>query len=353
MSLVAAGNTPMKLVWSPQHVRHAPRAFLSRGRLTVSPERPERVERLMEGARSVGVEPMEARRFGRSPVLAVHERRYLAFLETAHVRWRELGDAGPEVVANMHPQRYPGRCPAQIVGEAGWYMADGACPIGEGTFEAALAAADTALTAASLLLGGVREVYALCRPPGHHAFADMAGGFCYLNNTAIAAAHLAERMGRVAILDIDVHHGNGTQAIFYERGEVLTLSIHADPAAYYPFFWGHAGERGRAAGAGANRNWPLPVGSGDEPWLAAIGEALAMLSESDCTALVVALGLDVHEGDPLQGMRVSRAGLHAAGRLIGGRPLPVLLVQEGGYPQPELGANLAAFLEGFLSARPR
>ncbi len=343
----------MKLVWSPRHARHAPRAFLCRGRLTASPERPERVELLMEGARSVGLETVEAESCGREALLAVHDPQYLAFLETAHVRWRELGDAGPEVVANMHPQRYPGRCPARIVGEAGWYMADAACPIGEGTFAAAVAAADTAFTAASLLLGGAREVYALCRPPGHHAFADMAGGFCYLNNTAIAAAHLASRLGRVAILDIDVHHGNGTQAIFYERDDVPTLSVHADPAAYYPFFWGHAGERGRGAGRRANRNWPLPVGSGDGPWLAAIDEALAMLSESDCAALVVALGLDVHEGDPLQGMRVTRTGLHAAGKRIGGRPLPVLLVQEGGYPQPALGANLAAFLEGFRSARPR
>ena len=341
----------MKFVWSPKHARHRPRNFLVRGRPAPSPERPERVDRLKAAALAAGLQPVEAGRFPRTHILAVHHPDYLAFLETAHARWRALGKAGPEVVPNVHPQRRPARRPRHVVGQAGWYLADTACPIGEGTFEAAIAAAETALTAADLLLAGEREAYALCRPPGHHAFAGMAGGFCYLANAAIAAECLRRRRGRVAVLDIDVHHGNGTQDLFYRRGDVLTLSIHADPHDYYPFFWGHAGERGEGAGDGANRNWPLPVGASEDLWLAALGEALREVERFAPATLVVALGLDVHEEDPLRGMRIGLDGLREAGRRIGARPEPVLLVQEGGYPQPALGACLGAFLEGFLAAR--
>ncbi len=322
-----------------------------RGRPAPSPERPERAEILEAAARACGLEPVDARPFPREALLAVHTADYLDFLETAHARWSALEDAGPEVVPNVHPVRHAGARPDHPVGLAGWYMADTACPIGPGTFEAAVGAAHAALTAVELLLAGAREVYALCRPPGHHAFADLAGGFCFLNNAAIAAAHLAERLGRVAILDIDVHHGNGTQGIFWRRGEVLTLSVHADPASYYPFFWGYADETGEGEGAGANRNWPLPVGAGDAPWLAALDEALSVLRTFTPPAVVVALGLDVHEDDPLRGAKVTHAGLREAGRRIGGLPQPVLLVQEGGYPQPALGRSLEAFLAGFLESR--
>ncbi len=341
----------MKYVWSPEHARHAPRHFLHRGRLLPSPERPERVEILRAAATASGLEAVEARRFSRAHLATVHRRDYLEFLETAHRRWKALDAAAAEVVPNVHPQHRPARRPPHVVGQAGWYMADTACPIGEETFAAAVAAAETALTAAELLLAGETAVYALCRPPGHHAFAGMAGGFCYLNNAAVAAEFLRRRRGRVAILDLDVHHGNGTQAIFWRRDDVLTLSIHADPAAYYPFFWGHVEEWGEGAGEGANRNWPLPVGSREELWLAALAEALAEVDRYRPSVLLVALGLDVHEGDPLQGMRVGLAGLREAGRRVGARTEPVLLMQEGGYPQPELGACLGAFLEGFIAAR--
>ena len=161
------------------------------------------------------------------------------------------------------------------------------------------------------MLGGAREAYALCRPPGHHAYADMAGGFCFLNNTAIAAQRLRSKHQRVAVLDVDVHHGNGTQGIFFERDDVLTVSIHADPDNYYPYFWGHAHETGVGKGHGFNLNLPLPLGSGDAPWLAAGDKALARIREFAPTALVVALGLDASESDPLQGLKVTGAGFHA------------------------------------------
>lgn len=341
----------MKFVRNPLHGRQAPETFLVRGRLVPSPERPERAEILEAAARAAGLEAIDARPFPRAALLAVHTADYLDFLERAHRHWSALEHAGPEVVPNVHPVRQPSRRPQHPVGAAGWYMADTACPIGPDSFEAAVGSAHTALTGAELLLAGAREAYALCRPPGHHAFADLAGGFCFLNNAAIAAAHLAERMGRVAILDIDVHHGNGTQGIFWRRGNVLTLSIHADPAAYYPFFWGYADETGEGNGLGANRNWPLPVGTGDGPWLAALDEALAVLAGFMPAAAVVALGLDVHEADPLQGMQVTHAGIQEAGRRIGRLPQPVLLVQEGGYPQAALGQSLEAFLSGFRDSR--
>jgi acetoin utilization deacetylase AcuC-like enzyme len=205
--------------------------------------------------------------------------------------------------------------------------------------------------ATDAVLSGAREAYALCRPPGHHAYADMAGGFCFLNNTAVAARRLLSRHARVAVLDVDVHHGNGTQSIFYASREVLTVSLHADPHQFYPYFWGHAHERGEGAGEGFNLNLPLPLGSGDDPWLAAGQEGLERIGRFAPTALVVALGLDASESDPLQGLRVTTRGFARMAALIAALGLPTVLVQEGGYLGPELGENLAAFLAGFEQAR--
>jgi acetoin utilization deacetylase AcuC-like enzyme len=199
-----------------------------------------------------------------------------------------------------------------------------------------------------LLLDGERAAYALCRPPGHHAFSDMAGGFCYLNNSAIAAEMLRRAHDRVAILDVDLHHGNGTQGIFYQRGDVLTVSIHADPERFYPFFWGYANETGAADGAGCNLNLPLPRGSGDDVFVAALDTAVERVRQFAPGALVVALGLDAFEGDPFGGLRVSTPGFaEIARRISAALPLPTLLVQEGGYLCDGLGDNLQSFLAGF------
>jgi acetoin utilization deacetylase AcuC-like enzyme len=206
-------------------------------------------------------------------------------------------------------------------------------------------------TATDLVLAGEPQAYALCRPPGHHAFADMAGGFCFLNNTAIAAQRLRGQHQRVAVLDVDVHHGNGTQGIFYERNDVLPVSIHGDPADYYPYFWGHAHEVGAGAGQGYNLNLPLKLGSGDAPWLAAGDQAITRLGEFAPGALVVALGLDASESDPLQGLKVTGPGFHAMAKKISGLGLPTVLVQEGGYLSDDLGRNLVQFLAGFEEGR--
>ena len=186
------------------------------------------------------------------------------------MRWRRIEGASDEVIPNIHPIARGGSYPASAVGQAGYHMADTACPISAETWDSACWSAWSAVAAAEAVLAGESAAYALCRPPGHHAFADVAGGFCFLNNSAIAAQRLRKNAARVAILDVDLHHGNGTQGIFYGRADVLTVSIHADPERFYPFFWGYADERGEGAGLGCNLNLPLPRKSGDEAFLEAL-----------------------------------------------------------------------------------
>ncbi|MFO1082402.1 MAG: histone deacetylase family protein [Reyranellaceae bacterium] len=341
----------MRIVYSDRHAQHDPQTFLVRGRIQRSAEQPERADRLLAAATAAGHEVRAPQEFGLAPIQAVHTPEYLDFLQVAAREWSTLAGAGPEVVPNVHPARYPATYPKSLVGRAGWHQADVGCPIGPGTWDAAFASAQSAAAAAELVLGGAREIYALCRPPGHHAYADMAGGFCFLNNTAIATQRLRGGHERVAVIDVDVHHGNGTQGIFYERGDVLTVSIHADPSHYYPYFWGHAHETGTGAGHGFNLNLPLPLGSPDADWLAAGDTALQRIRAFAPGALVVALGLDASESDPLQGLKVSGAGFRAMAQRIAGLGLPTVLVQEGGYLSDELGRNLVHFLDGFAAGR--
>ncbi len=341
----------MKIVETDRHRQHDPQFFLVRGQVKPSAEQPERAERLSAAARAAGHESLAAEDFGPGPRAAVHTPEYLRFLEEAYAAWQAQGDSAGEIIANVHPSRYGATYPQSIVGQAGWHMADTACPLGPGTFAAACAAADVAVTAAEHLLDGADQIYGLCRPPGHHAYADMAGGFCFLNNAAIAAQHLRQAHDRIAILDVDVHHGNGTQGIFWRRADVLTVSLHADPLTFYPFFWGHAAERGEGDGEGYNLNVPLPLGTGDEGWLAALRPALASIRTFAPGALVVALGLDAYEGDPLRGLSISTPGFARIGAAIAELGLPTLLIQEGGYLAPELGDNLVSFLQGFEAAR--
>jgi acetoin utilization deacetylase AcuC-like enzyme len=227
-------------------------------------------------------------------------------------------------------------------------MSDAAAPISDGTWNSVCWSAWTAVHAAGLILEGEQSAYALCRPPGHHAFSDMAGGFCYLNNTAIGAQRLRGAHDRVAILDVDLHHGNGTQSIFYARDDVLTVSIHADPLRFYPFFWGYADEQGKGEGLGYNLNLPLQRGSGDAEFLLALDIAIERIRGFAPGALVIALGLDAFEGDPFGGLRISTSGFRViAARIASGLRVPTLIVQEGGYLCDELGENLSQFLQGF------
>jgi acetoin utilization deacetylase AcuC-like enzyme len=282
-------------------------------------------------------------------VEAVHDAAYLDFLRDAPAEWARLHEPGPEIVGNVHPTPemliHGAQRPAGLVGRVGWYTADTACPIGPHTYEAAMGAAACALAAAKEAAAG-GSAYALCRPPGHHAYAARAGGHCYVNNAAIAAQALRDAgAARVALLDIDSHHGNGTQGIFWARGDVLTVSVHGDPRDYYPWFVGHARERGDSEGG--NLNLPLPRGSDDSAWLAAIAHGLDAIRAFGAEALVVPLGFDASEHEPLGVFRVTEDGFARAGALIAGARLPTAIVQEGGYNVALLGALLARFLGGW------
>ena len=347
----------MQIVFSDAQRQHAPQRFLVRGEWKPCPEKPERAQLLLDGLQPAGsqFEIMAPNRLSDAvierAIAAVHEPRYLAFLKTAHTRWKELPGAADLVVPNMHPRNRSDAYPVSVVGQAGYHMADTACPIGADTWAAAFASAASAVHAAQLVLDGRDAAYALCRPPGHHAYADMAGGFCYLNNSAIAAQYLRQKAKRVAIIDVDVHHGNGTQAIFYDRADVFTASVHADPSNYYPFFYGYADETGASEGLGHNLNVPLALGSDDAAYQGAIRTIIDETRQRGVDMVVVALGLDAFEGDPLAGLKVTTPGFEQAGRLLGATGLPTVLVQEGGYPAPELGRNLRAVLEGFAAGR--
>jgi len=336
----------MKAIFDERQWRHDPRHFMANGVVLPSPEQPERIARLRSGAEAAGCTFTAPSDHGPGPVAAIHTPEYLVFLETIHERWRRIEGASEEVIPNIHPDRRDVSYPRSAVGQAGYHQADTACPISGGTWEAAYWSAQTALTAADLVLGGERAVYALSRPPGHHAFADLAGGFCFLNNAAIAAEYLRGNGLRPAILDVDVHHGNGTQGIFYARADVLTVSIHADPVRFYPFFWGHAQERGEGAGLGCNLNLPLPRGTGDDAYLDTLGTALARVRAFGADVIVVALGLDAHENDPFKGLAVTTPGFARIGAAIAAAGLPIVLVQEGGYLSDDLAANLTSVLGG-------
>lgn len=342
----------MKVYFRDAQKKHNPQNFLVMGNIHPNPEVPQRADALLDAATKIGLDLEEPAICGLGPVAAVHSSAYLEFLRTIHAEWSNVPGAGPEVIPNIHPNRLsPDAVITSPAGKAGLFMADTACPISADTWDAALDSASCAVAAAEAVLAGVMEAYALCRPPGHHAFADMAGGFCFLNNSAIAAQILRSQHDRVAILDVDVHHGNGTQGIFYRRSDVLTISIHRDPVAYYPFYWGHAHEFGEGDGYGSNLNLPLPKGAGDEPFLAALDTSLKRIRAFAPGALVVALGLDAHESDPLRGLKVTTDGIGRIGETIGSLGLPTVLVQEGGYLNDALGPNLASALSGFMQSR--
>lgn len=327
---------------------HDPQFFLSSGAPQPCPEKPARIDALLGAVRRLGLPVVQAPGAGMAPIRAIHPDRYLTFLENIYTRWQRIEGASAEVIPNIHPANRSDGYPKSAVGQAGFHMTDTSCPISAETWAASVASAQTAVHAADLVLGGERAVYALSRPPGHHAFAELAGGFCYLNNSAIAAQRLVDAGRRVAILDVDLHHGNGTQGIFYDRGDVLTVSIHADPIRFYPFFWGYASETGEGEGIGANLNLPLDRGTGDDGFMAALGVALDRIAAHGTDALVLALGLDAYEGDPFGGLRVTTPGFARIGRAVAGLGLSTVIVQEGGYLCADLGRNLETVLTAWL-----
>jgi len=341
----------MKVFFSDIQTRHDPKCFLVNGAQQPNPEVPGRADALLAAARAAGHEITAPDDHGLAPMATVHTPAYLEFLGTIHRRWQRIEGASEEVIPNIHPTDRNGRYPSSAVAHAGYHMADTACPISADSWDSIYWSANSAVSAADSVAGTGRTAYALCRPPGHHAFNDLAGGFCFVNNSAVAAQRLRRTFERVAIVDVDLHHGNGTQGIFYDRPDVFTLSIHADPDRFYPFFWGHADERGAGAGLSYNLNLPIPRGSGDDLFLSTLEKGLKHIEWFAPGAVVVALGLDAFQGDPFGGLAVTTPGFEQTAELVGryckAHGAVSLLVQEGGYLCPELGDNLVSFLKGF------
>jgi acetoin utilization deacetylase AcuC-like enzyme len=334
----------MPVVWTDLHRLHDPGAEIWVGVRTPAAETPERAQRLREGLAARGATFVEAKPQPDDAATTVHDRALVDFLATAWDEWEAAGlpgDPGQDRVVPYlfpHPSLFSGR-PARrataITARAGQFAYDTMTVIGPGTYRAARAAVDAAVTAADLVLAGAPVAYACCRPPGHHAARDCFGGSCYLNNSAAAAARLrAGGRTPVAVLDIDAHHGNGTQAIFWADAEILTGSVHVDPGAgWFPHFLGFEDE----TGGGANRNIALPPGAGDDLWLEAVGALADWARERGARSLVVALGVDAADGDPESPLAVSPAGFRAAGRALGRLDLPTAVVQEGGYDLASIG----------------
>ena len=340
----------MKVIFSDAQLRHDPAKILSSGALVDSPENSGRARTLLQAAIDAGLQLEAPDDCGLSPIAAVHDERYLSFLQKIHTRWLRIPGASPDVLPNVHPDTRNVVYPKSAVGQVGYHVFDGAAPITADTWDSARWSAWCAVHAAKEVLQGASSCYSLSRPPGHHATSDLAGGFCYLNNSAIAAEVLRGQHDRVAILDVDVHHGNGTQKIFYQRADVLTVSLHADPSRFYPFFWGAADEVGEGAGTGFNLNLPLARGTADADYIVSLDKALARIAEFDPGAIVIALGLDAFIGDPFAGLALTTKGFGRIAQRVASLHLPTVLVQEGGYPCEQLGDNLAAFLAPFANA---
>ena len=339
----------MHLIHSPLHALHDGGMELHRGELVPCFEMPSRVDHILAAIARAGWTVQAPREYDDAVLSGVHDADYLAFVRGAHDAWRAEGREG-----FMLPGAFPARgmrrdrVPTGLHARLGYYTFDAGSPIVAGTWQAAQAAAHCALTAADLVAAGERSAYALCRPPGHHAGRAMFGGYCFLNNAALAAQRLRDAgMARVAVLDVDYHHGNGTQDIFWERDDVLFVSIHGDPDTEYPFYLGYADERGAGPGEGFNHNFPLPRGTDWTRYAQALDQALERIAGHAPQALVVSLGVDMFEGDPISQFRLRGDDFPRLGARIAALGLPTVLVQEGGYAVAEIGDNVAAELAAF------
>ena len=323
---------------------------LDNGQLIPSWEGPDRADIIESALRAAGHDFAQEDELDLKLVKRVHDAEYVDFLLSAWQRWAELDDAGPAAMGIAWPARGMNpRRPSDIVGQLGYYSFAADCSIVGGTWAAAAGAGASAQTAVDQLTEeGLSAIYALCRPPGHHASADQFGGYCYLNNAAIAAQRLLDRGSeRVAILDVDYHHGNGTQSIFYDRADVLFASIHADPLVEFPWFAGHAEENGTGAGVGRTLNLPLPHGTNFTMWAAALDVALERIDDAGVDSLVVSLGVDTFHADPISQFKLDTTDYTTMASSIAGLGLPTVIVQEGGYAVEAIGTNVVAFLEGF------
>ncbi len=334
----------MRSFFSEQQSKHAPALELQNGELVPHAESQARVDAI----RSVLTDVAEPEDHGLDPILAIHDPAYVEFLGRAHKDWVEAGRPG-----DAFPYVFPirGRRPlnlTRIDAELGQYAYDCGTPVAAGTWDTVYWSAQSALSALDHVLDGARSAFAFCRPPGHHAGRDYMGGYSYLNNAAICAEQvLAKGAAKVVVLDVDYHHGNGTQDLFYERPEVLTISLHADPATDYPFYWGHADEAGSGKGVGASLNLPMSRGTDWPAYRNVLRQAIERVHAFAPDLLIVPYGADTYAGDPISFFSIETAEYSEMGAMIAALDLPTLICMEGGYAIEALGSNVAAFLAGF------
>jgi len=346
----------MLTIYNDRHALHQGKVEMFRGELVPCFEVPARADHVKAEIERRALGPLLAPGALPDALLAeVHAPRYLDFIAGAWDEWVALDPANAE--RDALPSYWPTRgmrtdvLPASFPARLGLFGFDAGTPLTAGSWTAARHGAASAFTAAQRVIGGERAAFALTRPPGHHAGADFFGGYCFLNNAAVAAQALRDAgIERVAVLDVDYHHGNGTQAIFYARDDVHFASLHADPVTDYPYYLGHADERGAGAGLGFNHNLPLPRGTDFALWRAALTSALARIAEVKAGALVVSLGVDTFEGDPISGFRLRGDDYLRMGEDLARAGLPTVFVFEGGYAVAEVGVNAVNVLEGFEQA---
>ncbi len=349
----------MQVFYSETHRQHDPSfEVVDGGQHASYLEDPGRIDSILAALRKAPwVNIQKPADFGLDPIRAVHTSGYLEFLAAAWEEWRatlpddQQAATGSALLPATFALRRQPHIPASILGRAGYYVMDLSAVIVAGTHDSALASANCALSAAQAVSEDHSRgpsAFALCRPPGHHAGFDYAAGYCFINNAAVAAEFLSAR-GNVAVLDIDYHAGNGTQDIFYQRNDVLTISLHADPAWEYPYYAGYADETGAGSGLGFHRNFPLPAGTNDARYLEALDEAIGLVRDFAPRYMVVSLGMDTYEKDALGRFRLTTEGIHSIGERIARLRLPTAIILEGGYNNADLGRNVVSFLSSFAS----
>ena len=340
----------MKIFYTGAHLKHSPKAELHRGQMIDPHEGPHRMDLLLRGMKGAGFDEfLAAGPLDETRLLGVHTPAYIEFLKTAWARWDAAGYAG-----DVLPMSYPHRerreqPPEDIDGAAGYFASSSDTVITPTSWEAVKGVAACSLAAADSVSAGAPSSFALIRPPGHHAGADYMAGYCILNNSAVAAQALRDKGARrVAIVDVDFHHGNGTQDIFYSRDDVLFASIHGHPDHHFPYFWGHKDETGEGAGDGFTVNYPLLAGTDYGPWSEALQDAIAKIKAFKADVLVVSLGVDTFENDPISAFKLKTGDYPRYGGVIAKLGLPTVFIMEGGYGVPEIGDNVAGVLTGFM-----
>jgi acetoin utilization deacetylase AcuC-like enzyme len=340
----------MKAFFDERQLGHKPEVYYRGGAPMPHPEQPQRAILIRDMLLENGF-PIEAPEdFGVGPIKAVHDPDYVDFFTDAYERFLAEAAEGALGIPTRHPGTRRGRCPKDINGAMGWWMTDTSTPLTPDTYQAIYWSAQTALSAAREVMEGARAAYGLSRPPGHHAMTDCANGFCFYNNAVIAAHHMRGRWGKVALLDVDVHTGNGSMDMLYDRGDIFFCSLHPDPAVYPTFYLGYADETGEGDGAGTTLNEILNMGDGEAEVMAALDRGIAAIQDFGAEALVISLGFDMAADDPLAAVNVYPEGFSDMARRIAAMGLPTVLIQEGGYLGPSLRTNAEAFLTAFRDA---